>query len=136
MFPPNSSNGITVAGGNGWGTLPNQISNPFGLYVDGFGNIYVADHNNNRVLRFPKGSLNGEVVAGGNGDGLMYNQTRNPNGIAIGLDGKLYVTERGNNRVMSFDIIKANNDTLKATAQGNYQVKYQNYLEFGHLEFG
>ena len=128
MFPPNSSNGITVAGGNGWGTLPNQISNPFALYVDGFGNIYVSDHNNSRVLRYPKGSLNGEVVAGGNGDGLMLNQTRYPNGIAIGLDGKLYVTERGNNRVIAFDIIKANNDTLKATVQGNYHVKYQNYL--------
>ncbi len=45
-FPQGSSsatNGITVAGGNGNGSNPNQISNPNGIHVSSNGNIYIAE---------------------------------------------------------------------------------------------
>ncbi len=39
----------TVAGGNAQGSDANQFSNPFGVAVDGLGNVYVADTDNSRV---------------------------------------------------------------------------------------
>ena len=37
-------NGLTVAGGNGKGNGNNQLSNPWGLYIDDDQTIYIADH--------------------------------------------------------------------------------------------
>lgn len=41
--------GITVAGGNGPGLGDKQLDHPQGIYVDGEGNVIVADQNNNRI---------------------------------------------------------------------------------------
>jgi hypothetical protein len=43
-------NGITVVGGNGHGNIINQLSNPWGLYVDDDQNVYVTDPSNNRMV--------------------------------------------------------------------------------------
>ena len=45
-------NVVTVAGGNGQGSLANQFSNPFGVAVDGSRNVYVADTLNHRVQKW------------------------------------------------------------------------------------
>lgn len=50
-------NGITRAGGNSFGSAANQLSSPNGVYVDGAGNIYVADRNNYRIQLFVPGPL-------------------------------------------------------------------------------
>src|ERR1700744_2078636 len=62
-------NGITVAGGNGAGPALNQIDQPSYLYVDTFGNVFVADYNNNRVMKWGPGATTGVVAAGNNGTG-------------------------------------------------------------------
>ena len=57
----------TVAGNNGQGAAANQLYNPSGVLVDGSGNIYVADYNNNRIQKFPAGgtrATNGVTVQG------------------------------------------------------------------------
>jgi gliding motility-associated-like protein len=51
-FPPGSTsatNGVTVAGGYGQGTAPNQFEGSYGFFVDGKGNIYISDLINSRV---------------------------------------------------------------------------------------
>ncbi|CAF4852893.1 unnamed protein product, partial [Rotaria sp. Silwood2] len=60
-------NGITVAGGNRQGNGINQLSNPWGLYVDDDQTIYVADRLNHRIVEWKWGATSGQVVAGGNG---------------------------------------------------------------------
>ncbi|CAF4550426.1 unnamed protein product, partial [Rotaria sp. Silwood2] len=62
-------NGLTVAGGNGKGNGINQLSNPWGLYVDDDQTIYVADGWNHRIVEWKWGATSGQVVAGGNGQG-------------------------------------------------------------------
>jgi sugar lactone lactonase YvrE len=55
MFPPGSdsaTNGITVAGGNGYGSDADQLANPSTVYVDTAGNIYIADEDNNRIQKW------------------------------------------------------------------------------------
>ncbi|CAF4812991.1 unnamed protein product, partial [Rotaria magnacalcarata] len=44
--------GIVVAGGQGAGNTLTQVSYPYGLFVDTLGTLYVADSNNDRVMRW------------------------------------------------------------------------------------
>lgn len=107
-FPPNSTSataGVTVAGGTGEGSAPNQLRNPTGVYVDGPGNLYVTDSGNNRVQQFPPNSTSataGATVAGGNGAGSAANQLSLPNDVSMDGTGNLYVTDYYNNRVQKF----------------------------------
>jgi hypothetical protein len=99
-----STNGVTVAGGNGAGSAANQLSGPTGLYIDGGGNLYVVDGNNARIQKFPAGSTsstNGVTVAGGNGFGSAANQI-SPSGVYVDGSGNIYVADGGNNRIQKF----------------------------------
>ncbi|CAF4769091.1 unnamed protein product, partial [Rotaria sp. Silwood2] len=49
-------NGLTVAGGNGYGNGINQLSNPYGLHVDDDQTIYVADWLNHRIVEWKWGA--------------------------------------------------------------------------------
>ena len=46
----NEEEGIIVAGGNGEGNSLKQLSHPMGLTIDPFGQIYVADSGNDRIM--------------------------------------------------------------------------------------
>jgi hypothetical protein len=59
-------NGVTVVGGNEGGMKLNQLSDPWGLYVDDDLTVYIADYWNHRIVEWKYGATNGEVVAGGN----------------------------------------------------------------------
>ena len=56
--------GIVIAGGNGVGSELNQFNQPYGIFVDSIKNIYVADYNNYRIMKWMPGSTSGEVVTG------------------------------------------------------------------------
>jgi len=94
----NAGYGVTVGANIG------KMS-PFGLCVDKKGNIYVADEDNNQILRFSphatKDSV-GVVVAGGNSSGSALNQLNYPEDVKIDINGYLYVADAGNNRIIKF----------------------------------
>lgn len=112
---------------------------PTGIVVDAAGNLYVADSNNNRVLRFPtpfsppNGVIQPDLVLGQSSFG---SSTANLNGISatslnlnagggfpgfIGMvfdtAGSLYVSDAGNNRILVYpsSVLKANNNGPAAT---------------------
>ncbi|CAF3830036.1 unnamed protein product, partial [Rotaria sp. Silwood1] len=96
-----SQNGITVAGGNGWGSKTNQLDRPFGLYVDDDQTIYIADWGNHRIVEWKSGATNGKVVDGGNGYGSGAHQLNNPIDVIIDKESdSLIISDRGNNRVV------------------------------------
>jgi len=95
---PGSTNGVTVAGGNGGGSANNALC-PGGLIVDGNGNIYVTDINNNRIQMWAPGATAGLTIAGGNGSGSAPNQFDGPLGLAVDKNGNLYVADELNYRV-------------------------------------
>ncbi|CAF4920567.1 unnamed protein product [Rotaria sp. Silwood1] len=94
-------NGITVAGGNGWGSGFNELKNPQGLYVDDDQTIYVADWENHRIVEWKCGATNGQVVAGGNGSGDGANQLYVPRDVIIDKEkNSLIISDWGNKRVV------------------------------------
>ena len=108
------TNGLitTIAGRAGSGAVGDggpatnaYLYYPFGVTVDGFGNILVADCRNNRVRRVDATGFIGPVAGDGFarflGDGgpatnaSMYN----PYGVAVDARANLYIADYYNNRV-------------------------------------
>ncbi|GAB3493266.1 hypothetical protein GCM10027341_08360 [Spirosoma knui] len=120
-FPPNSTSatsGSTVAGGNGYGDGANQLANPYGMYVDEQGNIYVADEDNHRIQKFPPNSTSatsGITVAGGNGGGAGANQLDSPLGVVVDGAGYVYVADTDNYRIQKFPPLPATVTELSVT---------------------
>ena len=98
-WTPGATQGITVAGGNGYGSAANQFNSPNGIYVDSNGNIFVADYYNNRIQKWFRGYTRGITVAGGNGYGSAANQFNSTNGVYVDSNGNIFVTDGNNNRI-------------------------------------
>ncbi|CAF3789630.1 unnamed protein product [Rotaria sp. Silwood1] len=96
-----SQNGITVAGGNGYGSGINQLCYPWGLYVDDDQTIYVADCWNHRIVEWKSGATNGKVVAGGNEEGNGARQLNGPRDVIIDKESdSLIISDWWNRRVV------------------------------------
>ncbi|CAF1518604.1 unnamed protein product [Rotaria sp. Silwood1] len=96
-----AQNGVTVAGGNGEGNGINQLSYPYGLYVDDDQSIYVADYFNHRIVEWKSGATSGQVVAGINGQGDGANQLNFPMDVIVDKErDSLIVCDRWNRRVV------------------------------------
>ncbi|CAF4908992.1 unnamed protein product [Rotaria sp. Silwood1] len=94
-------NGITVAGGNRQGNGINQLSYPWGLYVDDDQTIYVADQSNHRIVEWKRGATSGQVVAGGNGQGSGDHQLDDPYDVIIDKErDSLIICDTSNGRVV------------------------------------
>jgi len=93
--------GTTVAGGTSGSGL-NQLSNPNRSFVDATGNIYIAEANNHRVVKWAPGASAGIVVAGGNGQGTAANQLNTPMGVYADAGGNVYVADFSNARVQKW----------------------------------
>jgi sugar lactone lactonase YvrE len=71
------------------------LNQPYGIAVDGAGNIYVADTDNSRVVK--EVYSNGTYTQAGNaiGSGLNF-----PTGVAVDGAGDVYIVDTDNNRVV------------------------------------
>ena len=83
-----------------------QFRSPTGVAVDGAGNVYVADFDNQRIRKItPTGdttTLAGNGTYGfidGTGGPLGATQFRSPNSVAVDAAGNVYVTDANNNRI-------------------------------------
>ena len=91
-----------IAGGNGAGSGLNQLNYPHGIYVDDNNQmIYIADYQNDRVVRWKYGARNGELIAGGNGEGDRLDQLHFPISVVYNenLDSVL-ICDHDNRRVV------------------------------------
>lgn len=77
-----------------------QVDYPWGLDVDAEGNLWVADHNNDRVEKF---NSKGEYVAQFGSTGTGAGQLNEPLDVAVTAAGDLWVTDGGNDRVQKFN---------------------------------
>lgn len=93
--------GTTVGGGNGKGSQLNQLAHPWRVCMDDEQNIYVADSENHRIIKWKKGAISGEVVAGGNEGGNRSDQLNYPSNVILDkINDSLIVADRNNRRVV------------------------------------
>ncbi len=101
-------------------TTQNGMSFPLGVFVDRGGRLWVADTDNNRVLRFDHAST---IASGANANRVLGQSlfttkalaiTRSgmniPVGVFVDAGGRLWVADDSNSRVLRFDnaVLKAN----------------------------
>ncbi|UJR32669.1 hypothetical protein I4U23_020129 [Adineta vaga] len=145
---------ITIAGKSGSpGSGLNQFNKSWGIYVDIYFNLYVADANNNRILRFQPEQEFGEIVAGNgtpnadNGQhrivrvdenqfkctvgctgssGSVSNQLYKPYALRFDSIGNLYITDEFNDRIQKFSLsINSCEVEISTTASTRYTTAVQ-----------
>jgi uncharacterized protein (TIGR03437 family) len=80
------------------------MNQPVGVAVDGTGNVYIADFNNNRIRRVTEGTITtvaGTGAAGYGGDnGPAVNaQLNGPSDVAVDGDGNIFIADYGNHAI-------------------------------------
>ncbi len=106
----------TVAGdgtrgfvGDGGPAATARLAFPVGVAVDGAGNLYIADRNNNRIRKVNAAGFISTVAGDGtwgfSGDGgpATAAQLRAPSGVAVDGAGNLYIADRSNHRIRKVD---------------------------------
>lgn len=103
---------------NNGGASADSLCDPNGVAVDANGNLYIADQDNNRVLRFDApfsdvSPTTADLVFGQSGDfsdvqchntGLNANSLCAPHDVAADASGNLYVADWSNHRVLRFNV--------------------------------
>ncbi len=135
---------------NTQGTTQSGINQPYAVAVDITENLYVADFNNHRVLRFNAAA---NKTNGANADGVLgqpnftsktiastQSGMYNPRGVAVDVDGNLYVADGYNNRVLRFNgaASKANGANADGVlGQTTFTMNTQSTTQAGmNLPFG
>jgi sugar lactone lactonase YvrE len=94
--------------GSGGGSAV-AIASPSGVAVDRRGDLFVADHDHERVLELDVSGvitvIAGTGVGGFSGDGGQATAATlaSPNGVAVDGLGNVYIADQGNNRVRRVD---------------------------------
>ncbi|CAF1571798.1 unnamed protein product, partial [Didymodactylos carnosus] len=81
-----------------------QLNGPHHIFVDRFGNLFVADTDNHRIQKFTPGSKTGTTVAGNsNGTyGTAADSLNEPRGVFVDDNDIVYVADRHNHRIQKW----------------------------------
>ncbi len=112
--------GADAFSGDGGTAASAQLGFPNGVAVDGSGNLFIADFDNNRIRKVSTSGI--ITTAAGNGlygflgDGLTATsaQLGNPEGVAVDGSGNLFIADTGNSRIR-----KVSTSGIITTAAGN-----------------
>ncbi|RMG93727.1 MAG: hypothetical protein D6706_14920, partial [Chloroflexi bacterium] len=129
------SGAVGILAGNGtpgyWdgAAATSQFNGPFGLAVDSYGNIFVADYYNNRVRKITtQGNVNVTTFVGngtaGNLDGTgAAAQTYQPSNLVIDAQNNLYLTDTASYQTVETRKITPGAAVTTLTAVGSAAVK-------------
>ena len=91
-----------------------QLRSPWGITVDGAGDVYVTDTGNHRIEKFDK---EGNFITQWGGFGNGKGQFNFPYGIAVDAKGSVFVVDSGNTRVEQFMPADEGSERLQEDAE-------------------
>src|ERR1700722_1160195 len=118
-----AGNGTSQFAGDGGAATNASISDPFGVTVDTFGNLFIADTSNNRIRKVgPNGVITtvaGDAGVGYSGDGgpATNSSLYFPYGVAVDASGNLFIADFENNRIRK---VGTNRIITTAAGDGDY----------------
>jgi len=99
-------NGTAGYSGDGGPAASASLDHPYGVEVDGSGNIYIADENNHRIRKVDASTGNittiaGNGTAGYSGDGgpAVSASLHSPSGVTVDGSGNIYIADTLNHRI-------------------------------------
>jgi sugar lactone lactonase YvrE len=104
-----AGNGTAGYSGDGGLATSAQLNSPVGVAVDGLGNVYIADNNNNVIRKVNTSGIISTVAGTGtsgyDGDSIAAttSQLAQPTGVAVDLNGNLYISDWVNTRIRKVD---------------------------------
>jgi sugar lactone lactonase YvrE len=121
--------GTGAAGYNADGIVATtaKLNGPTGVAIDGSGNVYIADSDNNRVrkLMLSTGIITtvaGTGTFGYNGDGILATnaQLNYPLGVTVDRSGNIYIVDKNNHRVRKVTVSTGIITTVAGTGAAGY----------------
>ncbi len=102
----------TFAGGGAGNGMPATAvgMTPYGVGADAIGNVYIADMNNNRVLKVNTSgivtTIAGTGTQGYNGDGINASSARlcSPTGVTVDVMGNVYIADKCNGLIRKVNV--------------------------------
>ena len=112
-------NGTIIAGGNGPGTLNNQLYSPYCIYFESASNsLLIANYDASTVVRWFIGASGWTLVAGYVGySGSSVFSFSSPSGVTIDSMGNIYVVDTYNQRIQLFLAGQRNGTTIAGVTQ-------------------
>lgn len=120
-----AGNGTTGFSGDGGVATSAQINFPYGIYVDGNGNVFFADLNNNRIRKINSSGIISTVAGNGtqgyNGDNInaINASLFHPSGVKTDDDGNMFIADLYNHRIRKVDV-----NGIITTIAGNGIIGY------------
>jgi sugar lactone lactonase YvrE len=116
-----AGNGVEGYGGDGGPATSASLNWPYGVALDGKGNIFIGDENNKRVRRID-GATGIITTVAGNGQSAFRGEgeaatsaSLNPGGVAVDRHGDLFIADAADHRILRVD---ARSGTLTTVAGG------------------
>ncbi len=101
---------------------PGQLRSPWGIVVDGQGDVYVSDTGNQRVQKFDR---EGNFITQWGGYGNGTGQFNFPYGITVDARGSVFVVDSANTRVQQFMPAEEGGERLKEEAESAAELSSQ-----------
>ena len=104
-----AGNGSSGFSGDGGPATSASLTNPFGVALDGTGNLFFADAGNNRIRKVDTSGIISTVAGdgifgfSGDGDPATSASLRDPFGVALDGAGNLFIADRFNQRIRRVD---------------------------------